>query len=190
MSLRLLTTLRSPFARKVRTVLLEKGLPHEVVAMDLSGRGPDWYRDNPIGKIPVLDLHGTLVPDSTVICETLEDRYPVPPMYERDRLRCRILEELADSAGESAVVGYFSRSNDPAGAERAMVQISRLLAAVSARLSDWPPGFGIADAAWIGTLGYLELRHGRAWRTDHPELADWFDGHAARPSVAATVPAA
>lgn len=193
MSFRLLTTTRSPFARKVRIALLEKGLAHELVAVDLAQRDAAWFREHPIGKIPVLVLpDGTRIPDSTIICETLEDRFPAPPLYEPDRLRCRILEELADAAGAATVETYFARQAGDAAAEaRAQALLDRLLDALAARLStDWPPGFGIADAALLGTLGYLELRLGPSWRQRHPGLATHADALADRPSVRATVPVA
>jgi glutathione S-transferase len=189
--IRLYVTLRSPFARKVRIVLHEKGLAHELLPVDLGARDAEWFADNPIGKIPVMDLDGVRIPDSTVICETLEDRFPTPPMYEPDRLRCRILEELCDAAAEQTVVAFFARQRgDAAGAERAMATVDRVLTHLAARRAsgDWPPGFGIADAAAIATLGYLELRHGWGWRDRHPALAAWHDSLAERPSVAATVP--
>ena len=104
----LYTTTRSPFARKVQFVLLEKQVPHSVVLVDLAKRDAAWFRDNPIGKIPVLQLDGVHLPDSTLICETLEDRFPNPPMYEPDRLRCRVIEELADAVGEHTVAAFFA----------------------------------------------------------------------------------
>lgn len=189
--MQLYVTHRSPFARKARIVLLEKRLPHEVVAIDLAARPPAWFAEHPIGKIPVLVLDGVRVPDSTVICETLEDRFPDPPMYEADRLRCRILDELADTAAEHAVAAFFARQRGDADAvSRASDAIDRVLGHLAARQAsgDWPPGFTVADAALIAALGYLGLRHGPGWRDRHPALAAWFDGHAARPSVAATVP--
>lgn len=188
--MQLYTSPRTPFGRKVRIVLLEKGLAHDVVNVELARRDDGWFRDNPIGKIPVLVVGGVRIPDSTVICETLEDRYPEPPLYERDRLRCRLIEELADTLGDRVVEAFFARQRgDAATADRAEVVIERLLAALDARVQgDWPPGFTLADAATVGALGYLELRLGPAWRPRHPALARLFDRHAERPSVAATVP--
>lgn len=190
-TLRLWTTLRSPFARKVRIVLHEKGLAHELLPVDLAARDAAWFTDHPLGKIPVLELDGVRIPDSTIICETLEDRFPAPPMYEPDRLRCRLLEEACDTAADQTVVAFSARQRgDADGLAKAMGTVDRLLAHVDGRRAagDWPAGFGIADAALISTLGYLELRHGWGWRDRHPALAAWFDAGAERPSVAATVP--
>ncbi len=188
----LYTTTRSPFARKVQIVLLEKQVPHSVVLVDLAKRDAAWFRDNPIGKIPVLQLDGVHLPDSTLICETLEDRFPNPPMYEPDRLRCRVIEELADAVGEHTVAAFFAgQRGERAAADRSLEVVDRILDALAVRVAtDWPPGFTLADAALVGALGYLGFRHGPGWRERHPTLAIKFDDLAARPSVAQTVPRA
>ncbi len=176
----LYTTTRSPFARKVQIVLLEKQVPHSVVLVDLAKRDAAWFRDNPIGKIPVLQLDGVHLPDSTLICETL------------DRLRCRVIEELADAVGEHTVAAFFAgQRGERAAADRSLEVVDRILDALAVRVAtDWPPGFTLADAALVGALGYLGFRHGPGWRERHPTLAIKFDDLAARPSVAQTVPRA
>ena len=189
--MQLYLTPRSPFARKVRICLLEKEIDHELVQIDLAHRDAAFWRLNPIGKIPVL-VHGDLViPDSTVICEHLEDHWPTPPMYEADRTRCRILDELGDAVGDQAVVAFFARQRgDVDAAARALGVADRVLDHVVDLLAqgDWPEEFGIAEASLLSGLGYLELRHGPGWRGRHLALADWAEGHRDRPSVELTRP--
>ena len=49
---------RCPYCARVRILLAEKGVEHEVVAIDLSDR-PAWlYQKNPAGKVPVLEEDG------------------------------------------------------------------------------------------------------------------------------------
>jgi glutathione S-transferase len=70
---------RCPFCARVRLVLAEKDLAYETVNIDLANR-PAWlYELNPLGKVPVLD-DGFVLPESNVIMEYLEERYPEPAL--------------------------------------------------------------------------------------------------------------
>src|SRR5205823_2218755 len=83
-----------PYCARVRIVLAEKGLEYETVAIDLADR-PDWlYEKNPIGKVPVLEEDALCLPESAVIMEYLDERYPEPalmPTDPADRARVRLL---------------------------------------------------------------------------------------------------
>ena len=75
---------RCPYCARVRIVLAEKDLEHEVVAIDLSDR-PAWiYEKNPLGKVPVLEEDSLTLPESEVIMEYLEERYPEPALLPVD----------------------------------------------------------------------------------------------------------
>jgi len=74
---------RCPFCARVRIALAEKGFDYETVEIDLGNR-PDWiYELNPTGKVPVLD-DGFVLPESAVIMEYLDDRYPDEPLLPGD----------------------------------------------------------------------------------------------------------
>ena len=74
---------RCPFCARVRIVLAEKGFDYEPVEIDLDNR-PGWiYELNPTGKVPVLD-DGFVLPESAVIMEYLDDRYPQQPLLPDD----------------------------------------------------------------------------------------------------------
>src|ERR671925_1730971 len=76
---------RCPYCARVRIVLAEKGLAYETVEIDLSDR-PAWlYEKNPLGRVPVLEEDGGLVlPESPVIMEYLEERFPEPALWPAD----------------------------------------------------------------------------------------------------------
>ena len=75
---------RCPYCARVRIVLAEKGLSYETVEIDLRDR-PVWLYDlNPVGKVPVLDEDGWILPESAVIGEYLNERYPDPPLWPDD----------------------------------------------------------------------------------------------------------
>ncbi len=67
----------SPFSRKVRLVLGEKRLPFELRVEKVWSRRPEFLELNPACTVPVLvEDTGLVIPDSTVICEYLEEAYP------------------------------------------------------------------------------------------------------------------
>ncbi len=87
----------SPFAARVRLAIYIKGLDVEIPE-------PQELRKSvqrlPAEKIPTLELDdGTLIPESEVICEFLEDVYPDPPAYPakpKNRMRARVLTRWLD----------------------------------------------------------------------------------------------
>ena len=84
MSLVLYDAPRCPYCARVRIVLAEKAVPYEVVEIDLSDR-PAWlYEKNPAGRVPVLEEDDRPLPESAVIMEFLEERYPEPPLLPAD----------------------------------------------------------------------------------------------------------
>ncbi|APR85623.1 Glutathione S-transferase family protein [Minicystis rosea] len=195
MTRRLFLTPRSPYARKVRIALLEKGLAFELIGVDFAARSPAFLAASPLGKVPALaDEDGTTVFDSTVIAEYLEDRYPDPPFLGKtwsERLSNRALDELADTVADQAVAAWQARSrSDAAAEERAIAAARKALADLERRAREgaWPATFGLGDASVVSALGYLEVRHGRALIEEHPETEKRALAHAARKSVAETKP--
>src|SRR5207248_2871590 len=84
---------RCPFCARVRIVLAEKGISYEPVEIDLSNR-PAWlYEKNPTGRVPVLEEDTFVLPESAVIMEYLEERYPEPPLLPADPAQ-RALDRL------------------------------------------------------------------------------------------------
>ena len=75
----------SPFCRKVRLCLAEKKIEVELVEERYWEADTDFLRRNPAGKVPVLKIDGHVLAESTPICEYLEEAYPEPALYPRDR---------------------------------------------------------------------------------------------------------
>ena len=94
----------SPFVRKVRVLLAEKGVDYTLEQVNIFSP-PDWFLEiSPARRIPVLrdtDIaEDFTVPDSSCICLYLERRHAQPPMYpldDADYARALFLEEYADS---------------------------------------------------------------------------------------------
>ncbi|MEO4048152.1 glutathione S-transferase family protein [Pseudomonas sp. CAU 1711] len=90
----------SPFVRKLRLCLLEKGLDYQLEIVTPYGQ-PDWYRElNPLGRIPALRDGDLTLADSSVICQYLEERYPErTPLFGGDAsqaAKVRWLEKYGD----------------------------------------------------------------------------------------------
>src|SRR6266536_549673 len=81
----LYTAERCPYAARVRIVLAEKGIAYDAVEIDLDDR-PAWlYDKNPLGRVPVYEEdEGLVLPESRVIMEYLDERYPEPALWPTD----------------------------------------------------------------------------------------------------------
>jgi glutathione S-transferase len=175
---------RCPYCARVRIVLAEKALGYETVVVDLDER-PAWiYMKNPLGKVPVLEEDDLVLPESVVIMEYLEERYPEPPLWPADpadRAAGRLLVERFDRLSRP----YYAlrRGDDEARPEllERLVELDSLLT-VTAFLTG--PDFGLADAAYLPWILRLQANLGVDLEP-HPALADWAARAMERPSVAA-----
>src|SRR5271167_3772181 len=122
-----------PFGQKVRIVLAEKGLTYDLVEVDIAKgehRHQDFFRLNPLGRVPVLVDEDTTVYDSTIINEYLEDEYPEPPLLpvvgsSALRSRARLLEDFADTSF-TLQVGQLMGEMAKGESERDQARIQRL----------------------------------------------------------------
>ena len=91
----------SPFVRKVRVALAEKGIPYELNPVFPQAKDPEFRKLSPLGKIPALKDGDRGFSDSSVICLYLEKTHPSPALYPSDAYeyaRALWFEEYADSA--------------------------------------------------------------------------------------------
>ncbi len=156
-----------PFCARVRIALEEKRLEYETVEIDLQHR-PAWlYELNPIGKVPVLD-DGFVLPESAVIMEYLEERYPEPALLPGDmapRARARLAVFRFDELlGDEY---YAARRGEPN--------------ALDERLAVLPVGLSLfSDIAFVPWVIRARDRLG----VELPEkLTEWLDQLAARSSI-------
>jgi glutathione S-transferase len=103
----------SPYVRKVLVALDLKGVPYEIDPIVPFFGDDRFSRASPIRRVPVLIDDRVTLPDSSVICQYLEERWPEPAVYPRDvaeRAQARWLEEYADSRlGEVLIWGLFNQ---------------------------------------------------------------------------------
>ena len=202
--MKLLYAPASPFARKVRVAAIEVGLDDRI-ELSLTHVAPakpnrDYGRDyNPLRKIPALALDdGTVLYDSTVICEFLDAQAGGGKLIPSDPpRRWRVLTDYALAQGicEAAVsVRYETYARPEAYRWQAWVddQWDRVEAALG-RFEAQAPGLeaplDLSHIALGCALGYLDFRwpeHG--WRGRFPALRAWYETTSQRPSFKETQP--
>jgi glutathione S-transferase len=89
----------SPYSARVRMQIYAKGISDIVLERPANFGTPKFREDFPIGRIPVLDIDGDMIPESDVIAEYLEEIYPEPSMLgatPRETAQIRILARIGD----------------------------------------------------------------------------------------------
>ncbi len=107
----------SPFVRKVRVALAEKGVDYELNPVMPIGQNPEYLRKSPLGKIPCYEDGEFVLPDSSCILAYLERTHPTPPLYPADPKqygRALFYEEYSDSKlSETLGSVFFQRFIQP-----------------------------------------------------------------------------
>ncbi len=189
----------SPYARKVRVLAIELGLLDELeletVAMSIGKSDPGVVAQNPLGKIPVLEIEGGYaLYDSCVICEYLSARagdsswFPALGPARWDALR---LQALADGMMEAGQL-IRAEATRPEGMSQEPLRQWQLLKIERsfAYLERNPPtGNDIGAIAVASALSWLNVRFPElGWHPRMPNLARWYDTFAQRPSFTSTMP--
>jgi glutathione S-transferase len=191
----------SPFAASVRMAIYAKRIDSEVEVLAPPGGGlksPEYLAVNPIGKVPSLGLDGWTLPESIVICEYLEDRFPEPslrPPGAEDRARMRLLMRLVDLYLYPGLLVLFQQLGSPDRSEEKITEAFRTLDHASTHIQHW---FGdgthavgdrltLADCVLVPALFYVRSMS-RAFRREpfvgHPRLLAYFERVAAEPAPA------
>jgi glutathione S-transferase len=192
---------RSPFVRKVMIVAHERGVADRLtcvrtVATTFKPQA-ELMKDNPLSKIPTLVLDdGTVLYDSTVICEYLDALDGTPELFPRQpkaRLTALRRQALGDGFLDMMVLNRNERERKPpseAHLHSNAVRMSAILESLEREaesLTTTP--FGIGHIAIGCALSYLDFRYAEEnWRKGHLHLANWHASFAARTSVRATQP--
>ena len=175
---------RCPYCARVRIVLAEKRIGHETVVVDLDDR-PAWiYEKNPLGRVPVLEEDAFVLPESAVINEYLEERYPEPALWPADpaeRAHGRLLVERFDSLSRPY---YALRRGDEDARERLDDQLASLDEVLAGREYLTGREFGLADIAYLPWILRAESDLGVDLER-FPAPAEWVERVSERPSVAA-----
>jgi glutathione S-transferase len=198
--MRLFYSSGSPFARMVRVALRETALLPRVTEVEATLRDPASaiLPVNPVGRVPTL-----LLPDGTALTETVLILDFLDTLGAAHRLlpaagapRWAAVAALGRAIGMMDGIAVWNRElrrpeheRSPGVIAQEIIRANRVADALDAeagQMSRTPDAPGIALGC---LLGYAERRHRIwPWRERRPALAAWFDGLAARPSFAATLP--
>jgi glutathione S-transferase len=194
--LKLISHKLCPYVQRAVISLTEKGVPFERVDIDLDNK-PDWFlKMSPLGKVPVLQVGGSMVFESAVILEYLEETQP-KPLHPKDALVRA--EHRAWIEFGSTVLGDIwglETAKDEGTFEAKVKQSEQRFARLEERLvaAPWFDGetFSLVDAVFgpvfryydvfddVGDFGIL---------TNKPKIACWRKSLAEQSSVKSAVSA-
>lgn len=188
-------------SRKVRIVLIEKGLEFERINIDLSKKeqkNPDYLKVHPFGQVPALDDEGFVLYDSTVINEYLEDEYPYPSLLPKDsegRARARLMEDFRDNNFNPHFVEIIHEvrykpedQRDMKVIDHAKAEITKCFDRIEKELEgrEYLAGtFSLADIACMPNIDLLE-RFKIPVDPKYKNMLAWIERLKARPSYAAS----
>ena len=161
----------SSFSRKIRVMLIEKGVKHDVETVNL-WEPNDLKHTSPIGKVPALKLDdGRVLINSPLIADYIDGRFPDPRYIPADaeaRIEVRRWEALADGAMEAVSASLYEmrfhdktqRSGEWLGRQRGKFEAG--FAALEQMLGRraWCVGeaMSLADITLACHIGFITLR--------------------------------
>jgi glutathione S-transferase len=174
---------RCPYCARARIMLAEKDVEHEVIEIDLADR-PAWiYEKNETGRVPVLEEDAWILPESSVILEYLEERYPEPALLPADAADRALARVWIFRHDDFTRPYYALRRDEDGAAERFDEQLAKLDAALQRQ--PWLTGreYGLADIAYVPWV--LRARDMLGVSLDRFEaLSDWVERLEQRPAIA------
>jgi glutathione S-transferase len=194
----------SPFVRKVRVALTEKGVDYELKPVFPASE--DLLPINPLKKIPVYEEDGFIVPDSSVIIAYLERTHPQPALYPSDArqmAQALFLEEYADTKLTEATLPFLVQNviqtkfmggqADPAALDAAREAGEEIFGYLESRLGtnarDGIVGgrFSVADIAIASPFVSMRQGGGELDAARWPKLVGYLAAVHARPSFKALI---
>jgi glutathione S-transferase len=196
-NLELFTARVCPYAHRTRLALLEKGLEADLVEVDFKNKSKRFLAVSPYGRVPAL-VHGeTVVYESAIINEYLDEVFPEPALMPKDaasRARVRIWIDYCD---HQFLDDHYDllKAREPAQRTHLMAKVlDRLRFIEREGLARSPGPYWLGAKVSLVDLAYYPFferlpawRHyrGLAIPEDCPRLAAWLAAMGARASVKA-----
>lgn len=200
--MKLYGSLTSPYVRKVRIFLKEKGMEDcEFIVEGPSDSAGNVPRLNPLGKVPLLIRDDEeVIFDSPMIIEFLDELagYPLIPTG-KTRWQAQRWHALGQGILDAVVTRLMetrrtAERQDPTVIQR---QEGKVAAALHFANDHYKKGkylvndsLTIADISFGVALEYIDFRYPHDWRSLYPRLEQWLEGHSSRPSFKETRPPA
>jgi len=179
--MKLIQSPTSPYSRKCRILILEKGLDvEEVITAPLDDEDV-LHTANPLGKVPALVVGNTTIYDSPVICEYLDALGKPWLPSGQAAWRQKTLHALGDGITDAVLTFRMERIRPQEQwwdfwaerQENATVRALQHLETITDELGDpWEYG----NLAVACALGYVDFRAAdMQWRDHMPKLAKWLE---------------
>ncbi len=190
----------SPFCRKVRIALKEKGLPFDLKTENVWERREEFLHLNPAGKVPVLvEADGTPIADSTAIVEYLQEVQPLPDLlgaspaqraetrrlvaWFDEKMHAEATQNLFGEKVQRRFLGHGEPDSATVRAGMANIRVHLDYIAFLVERRSWLAGeqFSLADIAAAAQLSCIDYIGDVPWA--HQEAArDWYARVKSRPS--------
>ncbi len=187
----------SSYCWKVLIALDEKGVKFEARMVDFGDAAAQsafialW----PTGKIPLLEDDGRPVPETSIMIEYVDRRWPgdiqLVPDDPAQQLEVRLWDRLFDLYVMTPMQNYIAQllrpedKRDPQTSADALAALDRAYDMIEARLAGrrWAAGdrFSMADCAAAPALFYADIV--QPFGPKRPVLQHYFEALMARPSV-------
>lgn len=193
-------------ATRVQTSLLELGVPHETIKVDLRAgeqKKPEFLALNPNGKVPTIVLDGTPMFESVAIQIALGERYGVekglwPALGSPEHLTALTWLVWGQATLATTMFRYLLNTSDyfpkelrHAGqAEAGLKDLHGQLAILDARLGAHAfitgDRFTLVDLDLVSVLGW-GIHAAKLDIAAYPKLAAWLGATSRRPSMVAAM---
>lgn len=189
-----------PFSRKVRLALAEKKLEFDLQIEKIWERRTAFLAMNPAGDVPVMvEADGTILSNSQVICEYLEEVYPEINLLGRDAIQraetrrlvswfdVKFSREVTDNLVGEKLMKRFLKMGEPHGpsirAGHANIHYHLDYIGFLCEKRKWLAGeqFTLADIAAAAHLSSIDYIGDVPW-DEHHAARDWYSRVKSRPS--------
>lgn len=194
--LTLVSHLLCPYVQRAAIALREKAVPFERVVIDLADK-PAWFvKISPLGKVPLLrvpraDDAESVLFESNVICEYIEETQPGPRLHPEDpllRAEHRAWMEFGSSI--LADLWGYETTRDAEVFEQKRQALAAKFERVESQLGGGPffagKHFSLVDAVFAPVFRYFELfddLHDSRVFERTPKVSAWRQALRERPSV-------
>jgi len=195
----LITAEVCPYAQRTHMTLLEKGLAFERREVDLANK-PDWFvAVSPYGKVPVVKIGDSVVYESAIINEFIDEMYPLPALMPSDpfrRAQARIWIDYCNTVWVDDVYDLLYAKEPAKQAElrqKVVKDLERIETEGMGALSDGPYWLGaevsLVDLTYypfFERFGAVAKMRGAAIPQGCTRIRAWYDLMSGRASARAT----
>ena len=188
----------SNYATKNRIAIYEKGLQVEFVDPPGGLHSAEYQKINPLDKIPCLEVAGQIIPESEIINEYFEEKFPEKPLLPKSpeaRAKVRLFGRFHDLYLEPPLRALFGQMNPKTRDEKVvnekLTEVNKRLDELEKMLgeSGFAAGadFSLADCAVAPTIFFctalLPMFGAKPPMEGRPKLSAWWTHVNTRPSV-------